>query len=88
MELSKENIKGDTTGCGDNFVGGVIASLAMQMSDEVEHLDLQEAAKWGIISGGFACFYYGGAYLEAAKGQKHSLISNYLKAYNAQNHNL
>lgn len=87
LKLSKENIKGDTTGCGDNFVGGVIASLAMQMSDEVEHPDLQEAVKWGIISGGFACFYYGGAYKEAAKGQKYSLISSYLKAYNAQNTN-
>ncbi len=84
MKLSKEHIKGDTTGCGDNFVGGVIASLAMQMSDEVERLDLQEAVKWGIISGGIACFYYGGSYIEAKKGQKHALISNYLKSYNAQ----
>lgn len=85
MELSKETTKGDTTGCGDNFVGGVIASLAMQMSDEVEQLDLQEALKWGIISGGFACFYYGGATIETEKGQKYSLISDYLKAYHAQN---
>lgn len=87
-ELSEEDIKGDTTGCGDNFVGGVIASLAMQMADEVEPLDLQEAVKWGIISGGFACFYYGGAYKEVEKGQKHALLSNYLKAYNAQNPSL
>lgn len=87
LKLSKEKIKGDTTGCGDNFVGGVIASLAMQMSEEVERLDLQKAVKWGIISGGFACFYYGGAYLESEKGQKYALISNYLKAYNAQSTN-
>lgn len=82
LELKKH--KGDTTGCGDNFVGGVIASIIFQKYDKIVDLDLQEACCWGVVSGGFACSYYGGTYLEKSPGEKKSLIMSYYEAYKKQ----
>ena len=70
----KQGEKGDSTGCGDNFAGGAIASLCWQLSQGREVIDLREAARWGIVSGGFACFYYGGTYFEQTSGEKLSLL--------------
>ncbi|MBO7120542.1 MAG: carbohydrate kinase family protein [Bacteroidaceae bacterium] len=93
----KAGKKGDSTGCGDNFAGGIIGSLAMQISltpilskreggttNNVRcSFDLREACRWGIVSGGFACFYYGGTYLEEKEGEKlaqlQALYDQYLK---------
>jgi sugar/nucleoside kinase (ribokinase family) len=59
--------KGDTTGCGDNFAGGVISSLAMQLKHRKKgNLDLSEAISWGVSAGGNCCFTVGGTYLEAS----------------------
>ena len=76
-EALKKGKKGDSTGCGDNFAGGVIGSLARQMfsgqqttDNGQQTFDLREACRWGIVSGGFACFYYGGTYLETKEGEK------------------
>lgn len=80
-ELKKGNTKGDTTGCGDNFVGGVLASIANQLIVGVKKPDIKEAVKWGIISGGLACFYYGGVYKETQIGQKFDMHQRYLNAY-------
>lgn len=68
----KEGRKGDSTGCGDNFAGGVIGSIARQLSNVNFQLtlDLIESCRWGIVSGGFACFYYGGTYIEEHEGEK------------------
>ena len=102
----KEGRKGDSTGCGDNFAGGVIGSLARQIAaspnpskkgenewnnDEntpslVERagerlLDLVESTKWGIVSGGFACFYYGGTYIEKKEGEKLTLLQELYDQY-------
>lgn len=78
----KAGKKGDSTGCGDNFAGGIIGSLARQMLNE-KSLDLKEACRWGIVSGGFACFYYGGTYFEQKEGEKkvqlQELYDQYLK---------
>ncbi len=63
-------LAGDTTGCGDNFAGGMIASLAMQIHKGVENPGISEATLWGIASGGFACFYVGGTWFEKDKGEK------------------
>lgn len=64
-------VKGDTTGCGDNFAGGVIASVARQMiSAPGTELSLHEAVKFGIASGGYACYYLGGTLLESRPGEK------------------
>ena len=76
---------GDTTGCGDNFAGGIIASLASQLERKGRTgLDLIEAAAWGICSGGFACFYTGGTYLESAAGEKIGRITDLVEKYREQ----
>jgi len=73
---------GDTTGCGDNFTGGVLASLSWQMSEGgAGRLDLREAAAWGVVSGGFACFSVGGAYEESRPGEKLEKLKPYYEAY-------
>jgi sugar/nucleoside kinase (ribokinase family) len=76
--------EGDTTGCGDNFVGGIIASVARQIHSGVKKPDLREASCWGIVSGGFACFYMGGTYFEENNGEKLDKIKPYFKAYKEQ----
>ena len=84
IEELKCNKGGDTTGCGDNFVGGVIASIVNQLQNEVLHPDIEEACRWGIVSGGFACFYMGGTYFEQTAGEKLTKIIPYYEHYNQQ----
>jgi sugar/nucleoside kinase (ribokinase family) len=82
-------LAGDTTGCGDNLVGGIIASVAWQLlKTRRGKLDLMEACSWGIASGGFACFYIGGTYIEGRKGEKFNLVKPYYKLYRKQLANL
>lgn len=80
-EALKQGRKGDSTGCGDNFAGGVIASIARQKSEGRESFDLLDACRWGIVSGGFACFYYGGTYLEQHEGEKLSHLQDLYDKY-------
>lgn len=75
---------GDTTGCGDNFAGGVIASLVTQLYAGSKKPDLQEACCWGIASGGHTCFYMGGTYFENQPGEKLAAIKPYYEAYKKQ----
>ena len=84
IEELKYNKSGDTTGCGDNFVGGVIASIVNQLQKKVMHPDIQEACRWGIVSGGFACFYMGGTYFEQKAGEKLNKIIPYYEHYSQQ----
>jgi sugar/nucleoside kinase (ribokinase family) len=78
-------LAGDTTGCGDNFAGGVIASVAWQLENtKPGKLDLNKACSWGIASGGFACFYIGGTYIEWNPGEKFNLVKPYYKLYRKQ----
>jgi len=87
-KLNSNNIlKGDTTGCGDNFVGGVIASLAWQIKTKKKgSFDLIEAISWGIASGGFCCFYMGGVYNEMFSGEKKIIIQEIQAEYLGQLH--
>jgi sugar/nucleoside kinase (ribokinase family) len=80
-ELRQGKHKGDTTGCGDNFAGGVIASVVAQLGQGDGLLDLAEACRWGIVSGGFACFYMGGTWFEQYPGEKRALITPYYEKY-------
>ncbi len=73
--------KGDTTGCGDNFVGGVLASVVEQKLKKESVLDLREAVVLGVVSGGTTTFYMGGTYHEKEKGEKRKMLEPYLKAY-------
>lgn len=79
---SSQKLKGDTTGCGDNFVGGIIASLASQLKSKPKgQFDLVEAISWGVASGGFTCFYVGGTYIEKSLGDKRKKVSELQEEY-------
>jgi sugar/nucleoside kinase (ribokinase family) len=79
---SKPELKGDTTGCGDNFAGGIIASLAWQLKQKVKgQFDLIEALSWGIASGGHCCFIIGGTFLEKYGGEKFEQVSALQREY-------
>jgi sugar/nucleoside kinase (ribokinase family) len=84
LEDQKNSQGGDTTGCGDNFVGGVIASVVAQLQNGTRHPDLPEACCWGVVSGGFTCFYLGGTYFEEKNGEKLARIKPYYEAYRKQ----
>ena len=75
---------GDTTGCGDNFAGGVIASIVDQRYRGLRFPDLKEACSWGVVSGGFACFYMGGTWFEERPGEKLEKIVPYYESYREQ----
>jgi sugar/nucleoside kinase (ribokinase family) len=75
-------LKGDTTGCGDNFAGGAIASLAWQLrTSESGKFDFNEMLAWAVASGGFACYYLGGTYFEKNYHDKFSKVEVYKNEY-------
>lgn len=73
--------RGDSTGCGDNFAGGVIASIAEQLASGNNRFDLKAACRLGIVSGGFAGLYYGGTWQESEPGEKRRLLQPYYEEY-------
>jgi len=82
MMIQNPEHKGDTTGCGDNFVGGIIASVAKQRIDQPgQPVNIKEAIALGAVSGGYACFYHGGTFYEEYPGQKKELIEPYYQDY-------
>ena len=83
-KIKEKVYNGDTTGCGDNFVGGVVASLIFQLNEGKEKLNLEEACTLGIVSGGYACLYIGGTYFENHPGEKFQLMTPILKDYREQ----
>lgn len=76
---------GDTTGAGDNFLGGLLADLIHQLQADdfypkggthverellaVSPLRLRRAVDFGIVAGGLACLQSGGVRLETATGE-------------------
>jgi sugar/nucleoside kinase (ribokinase family) len=79
---TKPELRGDTTGCGDNFAGGVIASVAMQLQNKKRgQFDFVEAISWGIASGGLTCFTVGGTYIEKTIGEKLQKVTELQKEY-------
>lgn len=79
---SNPALKGDTTGCGDNFVGGVIASLASQLSNHAKGtLNFKDALAWGIASGGYTCYYLGGTFIEKVQGEKRAIVEEFKNNY-------
>lgn len=76
--------RGDTTGCGDNFAGALVASLVSQLAvDGVApgEADPLEAAAWAAAAGGAACFHIGGTCLEKHPGERLAVIRRYVDAY-------
>jgi sugar/nucleoside kinase (ribokinase family) len=74
---------GDTVGCGDNFVGGVVASLALQRAPR-GRVDLLDAVRLGNLSGALASTHAGGVFPERTPGEKRALVERYRAAYDAQ----
>lgn len=76
---------GDTTGCGDNFAGGMIASVGEQLRIKAKgQFDFTEALSWAVASGGLACFYKGGTYSEQSTGEKFNMVHSYYQDYLVQ----
>ncbi len=74
-------LSGDTTGCGDNFAGGIIASLALQIKDQRTPFDIISALSWAVASGGFCCSYIGGTFIESYPGEKLNRIEDFRNSY-------
>lgn len=78
----KTKMDSDTTGCGDNFAGGIIVSIAEQLLDNPhKKMDIIKALAMGIASGGYACFYLGGVYHEKTRGEKRKAIDMIYRSY-------
>lgn len=76
----------DTTGCGDNFTGGVIDSIARQLAEagkepEYIQLNLEAAVAGGIVAGSFALTCLGGVFYETEPGQKRAAMRTVEAAY-------
>jgi len=85
MMAADPTLRKDTVGCGDNFAGGVISSLAMQLlKDKSQALDIIDACAWGSASGGFTCMYAGGTYIEQYPGEKASHVRPLVESYYEQ----
>ena len=84
LKIRNKKYNGDTTGCGDNFVGGIIASVAKQLKNQKHKLNLKEGVISGICSGGFACSYHGGTWFEKSAGQKKNEIDKLIAMYYKQ----
>jgi sugar/nucleoside kinase (ribokinase family) len=79
------SLRKDTTGCGDNFLGGVIASICMQREQQRSgRLDLKDCVIWGGASGGFALMHHGGFYHEDVPGDKFRKLEPVVDAYREQ----
>lgn len=77
---------GDTTGCGDNFAGAMLASLALQRSRGLApgSLNLPQAVALGIAAGGNACFHLGGIVNEDAPGRQARGVAGMYEHYRKQ----
>ncbi|MFP4378182.1 MAG: carbohydrate kinase family protein [Spirochaetales bacterium] len=71
---------GDTTGCGDNFCGGVVAEIAK----DTESFSIADAVDNGIAAGALCLTYVGGTLIEEAPGQKRRKVESVQKAYQKQ----
>ncbi|MGL1892424.1 MAG: carbohydrate kinase family protein [Spirochaetaceae bacterium] len=79
--LSMDLISGDTTGCGDNFAGGVISSITEQLLEDRNKLDLKEAVIIGSCTGASTCFSLGGMLSEESPGEKLQLVERFREIY-------
>lgn len=76
------SLKGDTTGCGDNFGAGMLASLAVQMGADAP--SLPQAVALGVSAGGNACYRLGGVAQEKESGELAREITRLYSAYREQ----
>lgn len=77
--------RGDTTGCGDNFMGGILVSIANQLSKNIDNpIDLEDAVVQGNSAGGLALYQMGGVYTESVTGEKKKKIDEIKEHYMEQ----
>ncbi|MFA5467975.1 MAG: carbohydrate kinase family protein [Sphaerochaetaceae bacterium] len=82
MMAKDPSLRKDTTGCGDNFVGGALVALAHHFNQKrSDQIEMRDICAWGATSGGFTCMYHGGTFHEKATGEKARLLQPALKAY-------
>jgi sugar/nucleoside kinase (ribokinase family) len=74
---------GDSVGCGDNFVGGLVSSTALQLR-RGGPLSLREAVILGNLAGGIASTHSGGVLDERYPGEKRDLVERYRRPYEEQ----
>ncbi len=81
---------GDTTGCGDTFAGGLVASIATQLDARLDTpaatggaalVDLDAAVRLAVASGAFCLTHLGGTFLEERPGEKAKLVAKVQEAY-------
>ena len=76
------SLRKDTTGCGDNFVGGVLVALGQhQLKEDGTLIEIKDICAWGAASGGLTCTYHGGTYYEKEQGEKEKLLQPVVQAY-------
>lgn len=73
--------KGDGVGCGDNFDGGLLASLALQKKAGVRRYSMLDAVLLGNVSGGLTSCIVGGTFTESYPGEKYDLTMRYYVPY-------
>jgi len=84
-EFKHEGMVCDTTGCGDNFAGGVLSSLLSQMvMGKQGDFDLVEACSWGVVSGTYTGLIAGGVEFEKKAGEKLDKIRRLYQDYRAR----
>lgn len=76
------SIRKDTTGCGDNFVGGVLVSIAKhKLKNDNTLINMRDICAYGASAGGFTCTYHGGTFHETKIGEKATLLQPIVDAY-------
>jgi len=74
----------DTTGCGDNFAGGALISLAHQLRRGAASFDITDAVALGISAGAAAWFQLGGTFIETRPGEAGARLRTFSAAYSEQ----
>ena len=79
------SLRKDTTGCGDNFLGGVLVAIAKCRNHETgmiaKPISMKDICAWGASSGGLTLTYYGGMFYENFPGEKLRLLEPIVKSY-------
>ncbi|MDY0288371.1 MAG: carbohydrate kinase family protein [Sphaerochaeta sp.] len=82
MMAKDPSLRKDTTGCGDNFAGGVLVALAKhQLKGGPSLVSMRDVCAYGASSGGLTCTYHGGTFYEKAPGEKAALLQPAVDAY-------
>ena len=73
----------------NNYPNRLLGSYGQPLSGSfrlrrMEQPELVEACTWGIVSGGFSCFYIGGTFHEEYEGEKLAKLKPIYEEYKKQ----